>query len=220
MFDAEKLLSNLLQGALGNQTPKTSSLAAGLGLLGISMAAYEHFTKPRSSTQPLGHTPDPMRPTIGTSPLPGLGERDKGPPPPPVLGETDNQGPPPPPPPAEHPVDMESEAILLIRAMIAAANADGHIDGHEMQRIGARLRASGMGDEAQDFIERELNTPRSPEDLAAEAHTSELAERLYAVSLAAIDLDNEAEHRYLNQLAGLLRLDPAQVARIHRQLGR
>src|SRR5690606_6150441 len=70
------------------------------------------------------------------------------------------------PPPAEtefHPSQApqgEAEfSLALVRAMISAAKADGHIDDAERKKIGDRLALAGLGPETEAFLRDELEKP-------------------------------------------------------------
>lgn len=104
-----------------------------------------------------------------------------------------------------------ADATLLIRAMIAAAHADGRIDGDERARIVAA--AAVHTSEERAFLDAELATPWSIEQLAA-ASTPALAADLYAAAAHAIVGDSEVEHAWLDRLAQALALDPATRAGI------
>jgi uncharacterized membrane protein YebE (DUF533 family) len=128
----------------------------------------------------------------------------------------------PPPPPSEPQIaamtapDTEK---LVLRAMIAAARADGRIDGAEMDRIVSRMSADGVTAEDKAFVEAELANPVTPEALAAGVTSPEVATEVYLASLLAIDVDHAAEFAYLRRLATALGLDEDVVARLHRMTG-
>src|SRR5690606_36808799 len=50
-------------------------------------------------------------------------------------------------------------ALMLIRIMIAASRADGHIDDAERARIHDKLALSGLGNDAIAFHDDELSKP-------------------------------------------------------------
>ena len=58
--------------------------------------------------------------------------------------------------PARAPQGEGEFALTLVRAMIAAAKADGHIDDAERRKIGDRLSIAGIGDDAERFLREEL----------------------------------------------------------------
>jgi uncharacterized membrane protein YebE (DUF533 family) len=122
------------------------------------------------------------------------------------------------PPPADtsfHPSQApqgESEfALTLIRAMIAAANADGHIDDDERKKIADKLALSGIGAEAEQFLNGELQKPLSIDELVAAAHSDAQKLELYTASRLTIDPDTRVERGYLDLLAGRLKLPDALV---------
>jgi uncharacterized membrane protein YebE (DUF533 family) len=128
----------------------------------------------------------------------------------------------PPDPEAAVPSDeagQERLANLLMRAMLSAAKADGHIDGKEMERILGQLDEMGTDPAAKDFVLTEMRRPPDIQGLAAEARTPEVAAEVYAASLLAIEVDTQAERDYLKRLADALGLDAATVGRLHESLG-
>ena len=98
----------------------------------------------------------------------------------------------------------DAQALLLIRAMIAAANADGEISPDERQRITARLDQAGAGAEERAVLQRELQTPHSAEQIVREVHDQETAEEVYVASRVAMNPDTPAEKAYLDFLAARL----------------
>jgi uncharacterized membrane protein YebE (DUF533 family) len=109
--------------------------------------------------------------------------------------------------------------MLLVRAMIAAAHADGVLDQEERRAILDRVAGENLNAEDRDAVARELQAPWTGEQLAAQVTSRRLAEEVYAASLLAIRVDAPAEHGYLARLAALLGLDRETVARLHRLLG-
>jgi len=109
--------------------------------------------------------------------------------------------------------------VLLIRAMIAAASADGMVDQEERQRILEKFRGANLSQEEQNFLAGELLSPAGVEQLTAEAHSVETSRRIYAVSLVAITVDTDAERTYLQNLAERLSLSAEERDAIHRELG-
>ena len=97
-------------------------------------------------------------------------------------------------------------ALILVRAMIAAARADGHIDDEERRRIGEKLGASGMNSDAEAFLKAELEAPLDLDALVASAHTEAQKVELYTASRLAIEPKTRAERGYLDLLAGRLGL--------------
>ena len=116
------------------------------------------------------------------------------------------------PPPADsgfstEPAALRNDFVLtLVRAMIAAAKADGHIDDAERARIMDKVRLSGLGSEAEGFLQQELANPTDLDAIVAAARTEEERVELYTASRLAIEPDSRAERGYLDLLAGRLGL--------------
>jgi uncharacterized membrane protein YebE (DUF533 family) len=108
---------------------------------------------------------------------------------------------------------------LLIRAMIAAANADGSIDPQERQQIESRLSAVNLSSEEQAFVDRELASPCRLADILSAVSSPDLARQVYTVSLVAITIDTDTERAYIQDLSRGLGLSPDDVAGIHGRLG-
>lgn len=114
----------------------------------------------------------------------------------------------------DDPTAESTRGLTLVRAMIAAAKADGHIDADERSRIMSQLEAAGSDQEVNAFLFEELAKPLDVDAIAAEATTPAIASEIYAASLFAIDPDREVERAYLRTLAEKMRLDPALVAHL------
>jgi uncharacterized membrane protein YebE (DUF533 family) len=111
-------------------------------------------------------------------------------------------------------------ALALIRAMIAAAKADGQITDEERERLLDRIGCAEFDPDVMDWLTREFRAPLDLEAVAAGAEGSHRrAVELYIASVEAVDLDAEAEFAWLAGLAAKLALEPAIVAAIHRKLG-
>ena len=104
--------------------------------------------------------------------------------------------------------------LSLVRAMIAAARADGHIDDTERQRILGKVQEAGVGAEAEAFFQRELANPVDLDAIVASAKTEEQRVQVYTASRLAIEPDSRAERGYLDLLAGRLGLADALVDHI------
>ncbi|WP_411033516.1 tellurite resistance TerB family protein [Shinella sp. BYT-45] len=122
------------------------------------------------------------------------------------------------PPPADSGFNPEAVstdfALVLVRAMIAASRADGHIDDAERARIVDKLKVSGLGEDAAQFLEEELANPVDLDAIIAAAKTEEQRVELYTASRLAIEPESRAERGYLDLLAGRLGLPDALVDHI------
>jgi uncharacterized membrane protein YebE (DUF533 family) len=116
-------------------------------------------------------------------------------------------------------VASEEGERLVLRAMNAAAKADGRIDEGEINRIMGHLASDDVSEAERRFVIEEVRKPLDVADLAASVRTPAQAAEVYAASLLAIDVDSEAERRHLRDLAAALRLDAGTVADLHRTTG-
>lgn len=117
-----------------------------------------------------------------------------------------------PPPQAEH----HSQAIL--KALIAAAKADGHIDDRERGVIEGEFRRLGDDAELQRWLQAELQKPLDPAEVARAGDSPEVASEMYLASLMVVDEQNFMERAYLDELARQLKLDADLKTRLERQL--
>jgi len=217
MFNPERLLGQLLQSGLsggfgrGRKRRRGGSLLGGLstgtkaqlgmGLLGVAIAAYEHYQRQGQATSappPSTEPPPPASPY--TQPIPNIAHR-----PSPPAGEASA--------PPQRPLD----AMLLVQAMVAAAAADGVIDDTEKTQMLKRASDAGFDAETKRFLEQELAQPKSLAVIVA-ASRPEIATDVYAASCAAIVADTDSERIYLETLARRLGVTEEARAEIHRQL--
>ncbi|PON13350.1 hypothetical protein C2W62_34825 [Candidatus Entotheonella serta] len=112
--------------------------------------------------------------------------------------------------------EANSRAEILIRAMINAAKADGHVDDQEQQNIVERL--GDIDEEEAEFLRRELAAPLDTEGFIRSIPPG-MGQEVYAMSLMGIQLDENAEAQYLFELAQGLGLDAEVCNNIHRELG-
>jgi uncharacterized membrane protein YebE (DUF533 family) len=105
-------------------------------------------------------------------------------------------------------------ATLIIRAMIAAAAADGRIDAREQQGIIGGLEQAGIGSGAREFLLQEASNPATVDELADAVTSPQEALQVYTAARIAVDPDQEAEHEFLAALADRLGIDPALAAQV------
>jgi uncharacterized membrane protein YebE (DUF533 family) len=118
-----------------------------------------------------------------------------------------------PPEAARQPMD-DGRALLLIRAMIAAANADGRISDEERRRVLAAVDEADGDAGDHRLIEHELLDPKPLDSLLAEVGDHDTARQLYAVSRAAMDGETPTQIAYLDYLRNRLGLPPDETAEI------
>lgn len=119
-----------------------------------------------------------------------------------------------------HPVSQtEDDALLFLRAMVAAAACDGRIDQAERSRIVKGLTEAGIDPQASAWLEREMASPADVEELAAGVNDPEKAVQVYAAARIAIDPDTIQEREFLHRLAEALDLDSATRRQIDETVG-
>lgn len=215
MFNPEQLLGQLLKSGLsgslggGRKRKRGGSLLGGMstgakaqlgmGLVGIAIAAYEHYSKQNQGPASSGTSPSPAPPSSPQSlaPMPKSS-----------LGASA---------PAPASSTRTADAMLLVQAMVAAAAADGVIDDEERAQMLKRAGDAGFDEETRRFLEAELANPKSLAVIIASARP-ELATDIYAASCAAIVADTDAERAYLETLGRRLGLSEEARTEIQRQL--
>jgi uncharacterized membrane protein YebE (DUF533 family) len=211
MFDAQKLLGKMLgdamSGALGSKRRKhkrqpsglsgllggsSTKAKVGVGLIGLAIAAFDHFKQSGANTPSNSTANMPPAPPASTGTMP-------------------------PPAPASS-QDNHKNALHLIRAMIAAADADGLIDDEERQAILDRAQEAGFDAESLQALSNEISAPLNLKQLIAQTPEN-LRDETYAAALIAISADTDAEKQFMDQLANAFNLDDKARQAIHTQLG-
>jgi uncharacterized membrane protein YebE (DUF533 family) len=184
------LTANALNSKQGRKLGVTALKVGGVAAVGaLAYAAYQRYSTSRVQQQ------DAPQPTVRTQLAP----------PPPSSGFI----------PA--PVDRDALGLTLVRAMIAAARADGTMDSAESQAIFGRIEQLGLSPDEQHALVAEMNRPVDMDELVSAATRPEIAAEIYLASLLAIDVDTPAEQGYLSMLAARLQLPRELVSELHRQ---
>ena len=112
------------------------------------------------------------------------------------------------------PANEQGHALRLVRAMIAAASADGVVDETERTAIAGNLKAAGLEQEAASFLANEFANPADIATLIEGITSPEEAAQVYAAARLAIDPDTQEEKDFLAALAESLKLDAGLIAHI------
>ncbi len=104
--------------------------------------------------------------------------------------------------------------LTMIRAMIAAARADGKLEGHEGEAVFRAVERLALDADEKALLLEELHRPVDIDELVAAASTPEIAAEIYAAALLAIEVDTPAERAWLAMLAARLSLPEALVAQL------
>lgn len=104
--------------------------------------------------------------------------------------------------------EAEVRSDILLKAMVAAAKADGKVSEAEMSLLKAHNA------DTIDVLEDALTQDPSPTDIAALATSEQAGREIYAVSSRIANGLSPKERDYLDKLAMALKLDPELAARI------
>lgn len=171
---------------------QVGSIAAAGGLAFKAYQAYRH----RSQVGGSGSPPDGDGP--GTNPWRGLAS---------TRFRSLAQG-----------IGTLDDRVLVVRAMFAAALADGQLDGSERERIFQQLDQLGLSDRANGLLVEELRNPMTLEALVTSVPDAEAAIEVYAASAVTINEASPAGQDYLDQLAEALTLPWELRAEVHAKL--
>nr|WP_280842965.1 DUF533 domain-containing protein [Pararoseomonas baculiformis] len=98
--------------------------------------------------------------------------------------------------------------LSLVKAMIAAAKADGHLDDNERAYVFEEVERLELDAEAKGFVFQALEAAADPSAVAAMARTDAQKSEIYMVSRLVAEPDTAAERAYLDALAHRLGLAP------------
>jgi len=114
---------------------------------------------------------------------------------------------------------VQDVATLTIRAMINAAKADGRIDEKEAQRLVGKMEEDGIAEGERRFVLEEMRKPMETDAIVRAVPNQQVAAQIYAASLMAIEVDTDAERRYMEDLANKLGMNREVVAYLHQAVG-
>ena len=116
------------------------------------------------------------------------------------------------------PAQAEQHSQAVLRALVAAAKSDGHIDERERELIEGEFTRLDSDAELRQWLHAELNKPLDPAEVARAAQTPEMAAEMYLASVMMVDQENFMERAYLDELARQLRLEPALRQELENQV--
>ena len=183
---AGAILAGLLGTGIGRElTGSALKLGGAAAVAGLAYKAYQNYQSGQAPTTAQDTTPEALPSPDGTA--------------------------------FEVATDTEAQsmfALSLVRIMIAAARADGHIDAAERAAILDRLKLSGINEDMNMFLASELEQPVDLDGIIAAAITEPQKVELYTAARLAINPDTRAERGFLDMLAGRLALADALVDHI------
>lgn len=115
------------------------------------------------------------------------------------------------------PLEVEQHSQAILRALVAAAKADGHIDSRERELIEGEFTRLNGDEDVQRWLHAELEKPLDPAEVAQAAATPEIASEMYLASLLAADEQSFMERSYLDELARQLGIDDALKQQLQKQ---
>ena len=113
--------------------------------------------------------------------------------------------------------EVEAHSHAVLRALIAAAKADGHIDEKEQQMISDELGRHTDDPQLQQWLDAEVAKPLNAADFADFAHDPAVAAEVYLASVMLVDDQQAAERNYLDELAAQLQIDPQLQLHLEQQ---
>jgi len=116
------------------------------------------------------------------------------------------------------PPQVEQHSRAILKALIAAAKADGHIDDRERQLIEGEFSKCNNDPKTQEWLQAELIKPLDPAEVALAASTPEMAAEMYIASVMLVDEDSFMERSYLDELARQLKLEPGLKNELEKQV--
>lgn len=111
----------------------------------------------------------------------------------------------------------DEQADLMLRAMVAAAQADGRIDPQEQQNIVGALQEQLDPSELDEFRQL-LVQPIDVDSIVSQVNDPATAFNLYLVSAMTINEDNPSEKQYMDSLAEKLGISERAAEIIEQQV--
>jgi uncharacterized membrane protein YebE (DUF533 family) len=104
--------------------------------------------------------------------------------------------------------EAEEHSHAILRALIAAAKADGRIDEAEKHMISTEIGRHTDDPQLQQWLDDEVAKPLDPNEVAQSATDPGMASEMYLASVMLVNDQQDAERNYLDELAAALQIDP------------
>ncbi|CAK9888984.1 MULTISPECIES: tellurite resistance TerB family protein [Pseudomonas] len=114
-------------------------------------------------------------------------------------------------------LEAEGHSHAILRALIAAAKADGRIDKQEETLIYDEIKRHTSDPQLQQWLDEEVSKPLDAGEVAQSAQDPAMAAEMYLASVMLVDDQQDAERAYLDELAGALQIDPALQVHLEQQ---
>ncbi|UVM29570.1 tellurite resistance TerB family protein [Pseudomonas sp. B21-021] len=113
---------------------------------------------------------------------------------------------------------VEEHSHAVLRALIAAAKADGRIDESEKHLISSEIGKHTNDPNLQQWLDDEVAKPLDPTEVAQAAQNDPaMAAEMYLASVMLVDDQQDAERNYLDELAAALQIDPELQVHLEQQ---
>ena len=113
--------------------------------------------------------------------------------------------------------EAEGHSHAILRALIAAAKADGRIDAQEEQLIYTEIKRHTDDPQLQQWLDEEVSKPLDAAEVAQSARDPAMAAEMYLASVMLVDDQQAAERAYLDELASALQIDPTLQVHLEQQ---
>lgn len=113
--------------------------------------------------------------------------------------------------------DVEAHSHAVLRALIAAAKADGRIDEKEELLISTEIKRHTDDPDLQQWLDAQVAKPLDARDFAEYAGDPAVAAEVYLASVMLVDDQQDAERNYLDELAGALGIEPELQLHLEQQ---
>jgi uncharacterized membrane protein YebE (DUF533 family) len=113
--------------------------------------------------------------------------------------------------------EAEEHSHAILRALIAAAKADGRIDESEKQMISTEIGRHTDDPQLQQWLDDEVAKPLDPNEVAQSATDPGMASEMYLASVMLVDDQQDAERNYLDELAAALQIEPELQLHLEQQ---
>jgi len=113
--------------------------------------------------------------------------------------------------------EAEEHSHAILRALIAAAKADGRIDESERQMISTEIGRHTDDPQLQQWLDDEVAKPLDPTEVAQSATDPGMASEMYLASVMLVDDQQDAERNYLDELAAALQIEPELQLHLEQQ---
>jgi len=202
----------LVSALTGNKSAKTLLKTGGLiAVGGIAMKAWQAYSNrdadtstaaPSAPTAPIAATQMPEVSMAATAPLAAIAPAATPPAAPPAARQApanDRQA-------SLNAQPSDEKLMLVLKSMISAAHADGHLSEQEQQTIWSKSVELGLPANELAVISEALNQPLHATQIAALATTLESKIEVFTAAAIVIDDTCSAGQNYLNDLGTQLDL--------------